>query len=338
MNLVDAGVPADQGLSSLGLLMQLAGHVLGACAVFMFSLLLISEGSRGTPTLWLFVIFATGCMRSMFQLAAGKQLLYGEAGVAGNRLGGVRRYVRFALVQSVFAIVILRFPLHATGMVAVAFGLGAAVWPITLAVVLRLPRFARFDADLPTTEDKGFEGASILMAMFGLTAATATGIVLWVMFQLPGNQLQHGTNVLMLLAIAMLFARAVMHAHAGISGLRTTSLDHAVEHANRYANFGVITAFCAGGALLLFAMAGGMPFIGLAVVCGACWLLLAWPMIVRRFFADRQFADLLAGGAAPLHRRAPDAGLTWLGWFLFAAAAWNASFLLPNFMLSAHDR
>jgi hypothetical protein len=338
VDLVDAGVPADQGLSSLGLLMQLAGHVLGACAVFMFSLLLISDGSRGTPTLWLFAIFASGCMRSMFQLAAGKQLLYGEPGQPGHRLAGVRRYINFALVQSVIAVAILHFPLHAPGMVAIAFGLGAVVWPITLAIVLRLPRFARFDADLPITEDKGFEGASIFMTVFGLTAATATALVLWVLFQQSGNQLQRGTNVLVMLAIVMLLVRAVMHAHAGISGLRTTSLDHSVEHANRYANFGVITAFCAGGALLLFAMAGGMPIIGLAVVCGSCWLLLAWPMIVRRFFADRQFADLLAGGAAPLHRRAPDAGLTWLGWFLFAAAAWNASFLVPNFMLSAHDR
>jgi hypothetical protein len=338
VDLVDAGVPADQGLSSLGLLMQLAGHVLGACAVFMFSLMLLSDGSRGTPTLWLFAIFGSGCMRSMFQLAAGKQLLYGEPGQTGGRLTGVRRYIAFSLVQSVVAVAILRFPLHLPTRFAIALGAGLAVWPIALSVLLKLPRFARFDADLPVTEDKGFEGASILMTVFGLTSTIATAMALYMIVQLPGNELQRGPNVLVLLAIAMLLVRAIMHAHAGISGLRTTSLDHSVEHANRYANFGVITAFCAGGALLLFAMAGGMPIIGLAVVCGACWLLLAWPMIVRRFFADRQFADLLAGGAAPLHRRAPDAGLTWLGWFLIGVAAWNASFLVPNFLLSPDDR
>jgi len=136
----------------------------------------------------------------------------------------------------------------------------------------------------------------------------------------------------------MLLVRSILHAHAGLSGLRTTSLDRSVEAANRYANFGVISSFCAGGALLLFAMASGMQVIGLAIVCGLCWLLLAWPMIVRRFFADRQFADLLAGGAAPIHRRSPDVGLTWLGWFLLGLAAWNASFLLPGFVMQDGDR
>jgi hypothetical protein len=61
-----------------------------------------------------------------------------------------------------------------------------------------------------------------------------------------------------------------------------------------------------------------------------CWLLIAWPMIIRKFLSDRQFADLLAGDAAPVHRRAPDAGLTWLGWLLVGHVALTASFLLPR--------
>jgi hypothetical protein len=81
-------------------------------------------------------------------------------------------------------------------------------------------------------------------------------------------------------------------------------------------------------------MSTGMHVIGLAIVCCLSWLLLAWPLIIRRFFADRQFADLLAGPGATLHRRAPDAGLTWLGWLLLALAAWNASFLVPNLAMS----
>jgi hypothetical protein len=208
---------------------------------------------------------------------------------------------------------------------------GLLVWPVALLVVIRLPRFARFDADLPVTEDKGFEGASILMLVLGLTGAIATSIILWLLLQLPGNQLQSGPNVLVLLSVVMLLVRSLLHVHAGLSGLRTTSLDHSVEAANRYANFGVISSFCAGGAMLLFAMAWGVQVIGLAIVCGLVWVLVAWPMIIRRLFADRQFADLLAGGAAPIHRRAPDAGLTWLGWLLFAMAAWNAAFTIPSF-------
>jgi hypothetical protein len=57
-------------------------------------------------------------------------------------------------------------------------------------------------------------------------------------------------------------------------------------------------------------------------------MLMAWPMIIRRFFSDRQFADLLAGDGAPIHRRAPDAGLTGLGWLLFAHAIFSGSFVI----------
>ena len=67
-------------------------------------------------------------------------------------------------------------------------------------------------------------------------------------------------------------------------------------------------------------MSSAINVAGLAIVCGLCWMLMAWPLIVRRFFSDRQFADLLAGDDAPVHRRAPDAGLTWLGWLLIAHA------------------
>jgi hypothetical protein len=63
-------------------------------------------------------------------------------------------------------------------------------------------------------------------------------------------------------------------------------------------------------------------------VCGLCWIMMAWPMIIRRFYSDRQFADLLAGDGAPIHRRAPDAGLTGLGWLLFSYAMFSGAFVV----------
>jgi hypothetical protein len=128
----------------------------------------------------------------------------------------------------------------------------------------------------------------------------------------------------------MLVARSVLHIQAGLSGLRETNVDHAVELANRYANFGVISAFCGGGAMLMFVVSVGLDVMGLALIAGLCWLLMAWPLTIRQFYGDRQFADLLAGDQAPIHRRAPDAGLTGLGWLLICHAALTASFLLPQ--------
>ena len=43
----------------------------------------------------------------------------------------------------------------------------------------------------------------------------------------------------------MLVVRSFIHVQAGFSGLRETQVDRAVELANRYANFGVISSFCA---------------------------------------------------------------------------------------------
>src|SRR5947208_10758445 len=99
----------------------------------------------------------------------------------------------------------------------------------------------------------------------------------------------------------MMVVRSFLHVQAGLSGLRETSIDRSVELANRYANFGVISSFCAGGAVLLFAMSTSLELGWLAAVCGMVWMLMAWPMVIRRFFSDRQFSDLLAGDAAPLH-------------------------------------
>ena len=76
---------------------------------------------------------------------------------------------------------------HVPGKIVLGIAGGLAVWPLTLAVLLALPRFRRFKDDLPLTEDKGFEGASILMTVLGLCGAIGTGTVLLVLLDLPGN-------------------------------------------------------------------------------------------------------------------------------------------------------
>jgi hypothetical protein len=343
VELGDAGVPADQGLSSLGLLMQLAGNMFAAYGGLIAFMMLFAMRGSG-ETLYMLILVGACITRSMFHRNAGTTLLYGQMTMAtegaNQRLSGIRKYITVALLQTLLVGAMLGGKFHVPGKIVLGLVLGLAVWPVTLAILMALPRFRRFKDDLPLTEDKGFEGASILMTVLGLCGLLGTGAVLLLLLDLPGNALTKGPGVLIALALAMLCVRSFLHVQAGLSGLRETNVDRSVELANRYANFGVISSFCAGGAMLLFVMTlpkgggGDGMMVGLVIVCGLCWLLLSWPLIIRRFFSDRQFADLLAGDNAPTHRRSPDAGLTGLGWLLLAHAAFAGSFLIPQVVLA----
>lgn len=335
--LIDPALPADQGLSSLGLLMQLAGNVFAAYAAMMaFAMLFALRGSG--ETLWVVLVLGLSVARSLFHRAAGVQLLYGNAPRSDGqvaRLAGIHAYIAFAFVQTVLVCALLQLALDAPTRVTFAFFGALALWPATLMFLLQLPRFRRYRLELPETEDKGFEGASILMAVFGATGLIAIGTLLVGVLDLPAAALVTGPSVLLLGALGLLVARAVLHLQAGLAGLRETRSERSVELANRYATFGVLGAFGASTALLLLVFAGARiaggfldGVVGIALVGGVCWMLLAWPLIVRRFFTERQFSELLATDGVSRHRRAPDAGLTALGWLLLSHAVLGGAYVI----------
>ncbi|MBL0216124.1 MAG: hypothetical protein IPQ07_19855 [Myxococcales bacterium] len=336
VSLVDPGVPADQGLSSLGLLMQLGGSLFAAVATLGTFVTMLTRGGRGEDKLWILLILGMCVTRSMFHRMAGTELLYGKRTLEGSAspLGGVKRYIVIALAQSAILFMIMVGKFHVPFGIAIGPALGLALWPAVLAVLVALPRFRRFQTELPVAEDKGFEAASVLMTVLGTTGVLGTGLFLIVMLDAGGRMLSQGPGILIMLATILLVIRSGLHVQAGLSGLRETSVDRAVELANRYANFGVISSFCAAGALLLLLMSGAMNIAALAIVAGLCWMLMAWPMIIRRFYSERQFADLMQGDQANLHRRAPDAGLSGLGWLLFAHAMMSAAMLIPQLVVT----
>jgi hypothetical protein len=336
VELVNAGAPADQGLSSLGLLMQLAGSLFAAFAVVFAFWLIVQMRGNGSELLWTFLVLGLCGVRSIFHRIAGSDLLYGRRVIGAEAptdyLGGVRRYIIIGLAHTAVMALILVAKWNAPLKIVLAVSAGLGLWPMTLAVLFASPRFARFKQEMPITEDKGFEGAAILMTVLGAIGICVATVLLLVMVQ-AGKSISQGPGVLFLLATIMLIIRSFIHVQAGVSGIRETSIDRSVELANRYANFGVISSFCAGGALLLMSMATALNVLVLAVVCALVWVLMTWPLIVRRFFSDRQFADLLAGDNAPVHRRAPDAGITGLGWLLVATSALFLSMGLPELIM-----
>ncbi len=335
VDLVDARVPADQGLTSLGLLMQLAGGLFTVlCGLMTFVSVLALRNPDHFAT-WMFVLLGASIVRSVHHRAAGSELLYGRRKIipGGETMGvasiaGIRRYVVVAVAHTLLVVAVSRLLLDTPISIALALGAALMIWPAVLIIVLSASRFRRFHRALPVSEDRGFEGASILMTVLGAAGICISATMVLAFLRLPSAVLQQGPIVLMLLGTGMLLVRSVVHVQAGVAGLGDVSIDRAVERANRYANFGVLSAFAAGGTMLMFIVAISLDFADLALISGACWALMAWPLIIRRFFSDRQFDDVMAGDQSPVLHRAPDMGLTALGWLLVAHAAVSASVLI----------
>ncbi|HEU0031135.1 MAG TPA: hypothetical protein VFQ53_10920 [Kofleriaceae bacterium] len=332
-------------MSSLGLLMQLAGSVFPAgCALVTFVSLYAAGRTPRSLAAWLFLLLGISIARSLVHRMAGSELLYGAPATLDGRprspLGGIRRYLHVAVAHTVVFCLVVRFALHVPTTPTLAIAAGLALWPSVLGVLLHTDVLRRFERGVPLAEDKGFEAAAILMTVLGACGVLATTMMLVLLFESAGREvLRDGRTILVAMGLTLLVARSCIHVQAGVCGLRETSVDHAVELANRYANFGVIASFCVGGALLLAFITQTPNVFGLVLITSVCWMLMAWPLIVRRFFGDRQFAELLAGDQAALHRRAPDAGLTGLGWLLLGHAVLGASFAIPQLcgVLARHD-
>jgi len=340
--LVGARLPADHGLSGLGLIMQLGGTLFTAASAVLGLIMVISmvqlnahmgsygRGPDNSITLWVLAIATTGILRSMAHRAAGTRLLY-EGN--GTPFSGIRRYLVMSLIQTVVWTAFFATKVHAPGTLLALLVVMLAAWPAALALVISLPRFKALDQALPMAEDKGFEGAAILMLIFGLTGLGFSLVLLYTTLQLPSQLLAQLPGIILLLVLVMLVIRSSLHVVAGWRGVSETHMDRAVEAAGRYGDFGMITAFVAGGGMLLLMMAGGAEVTGILAICLVAWLLLAWPLIIRKFFSERQFADLLAGGEAPLHRRAPDLGHATLGWLLLALGVMAMASALPQALL-----
>jgi hypothetical protein len=327
--------PADFGLSGLGLVMQLAGSLFAALtSMFGFVALIASArmGSMGgdSPVLWYLLIAGSGVTRSLIHRAAGSNLLYGH-----DPFRGIHHYLIASAINVMALLAFFIGKVHAPAEVWLPMAGVFSVWPVTLFVAIHLPGIQPLADHIPVTEDKGFEGASILMLVLGLSGAIISGVGLYVLIKAPGAT--HGIGALFLVVMLVLFIRSILHVMAGSRGGRETHVDRAVEATNRYADFGVIASFIVGGIFLILMMMGGADATSLIMIMCVVWALLAWPMIVRRFFSERQFADMMDGSSGS-HARSPDLGMSSLGWLLLAMGLIVLASELPAVLLGhGHD-
>jgi hypothetical protein len=339
--LAGARMPADLGTSGLGLLMQLGGSLFAALTAVLGFLQLVNLSSfarygAGTQMLAVLGIAAVGIARSAQHRSAGVALLYPGAAGGDDPRRALRRYLVIAAVHTGLCSVFLLWndvEVGTTLSVVLAF----AAWPAILAVALRRGPLRHLAGAAPVAEDKGFEGAAVLMLLFGLSGALFTALLVVGVVSLPGSVSSSGPGVFFLVMLVLLLLRSGLHVHAGWRGLHETHIDRAVESTNRYADFAVIVSFVAAAILLVIMMMEQAGVQGILFIGGLAWVLLLWPLALRRFFGERQFADLLAGDAAPVHRRSPDRGLTALGWLLLALGAINLAFSLPSALVPTDD-
>lgn len=334
--LVGPRLPADHGLGSLGLLMQLTGSLLAGYMVLIGMFPIFANTHGGFVVV--FLVGALGTIRSLFHRAAGGALVYGSP---QGIFRPIHVYAAVSAVQTVLTLVLINVDDKLPLVVNVSIGLALLAWPAVLLVLVTRRSMRELVAhdSLPVAEDFGFEGAAALMMLLGLFGAMFTAFMLYGSLKLFGTALG-GQGFLVVGILAMLLIRSILHATAGVKGTRGIDSDGATESAARYFSFGVVSSVVTGGALLiLFFSTPGVGLHPALLLLGAVtvYLLMAWPVILRRFYSERNFSALLSGADGPSVRRAPDAGMTAVGWLLLGLGVLQLAFALPFALSGSGD-
>ncbi|HEX4416786.1 MAG TPA: hypothetical protein VH165_02755 [Kofleriaceae bacterium] len=342
VDLPGAGVPADHGLASLGLMMQLAGRITAALAALAIVVGMQQSAIDRAILPWLVMLGIGAIGRSILHQIAGRDLVYGRRtadGRAANPFAATRLYVLFGIGHAI-VIGAMMPELGMTRPTAVGVMIALAVWPIALAVILqtlgrtpgktssrtpsRTPEHSqagpRLDPALPLGEDRGLEGASIVMTVLGAAGLVSAAALLLLIGALRHYHLRPDSTVILGAVFTVLALRAVMQLRAGLAGLGAASFDLLAERTARYTRFGMLSALGLG--MLTAPLLMAQLFVPAALMCAAIvtWLAMAWPLTIRRFVDHRRCTEVILGPQV-IHRRAPDAGLTALGWLLVGHAA-----------------
>lgn len=317
--------PADQGLSSLGLIMTLTGSVMAPLIGAMLLLQIRVSAERASAlsglgvdgeghTLWLFCLLIASVVRSMVHRMAGLRMWRDVPGDP-PALSGITTYLIAAGAQTGLLVVFLRIKADAPAGALLGTIAVMMAWPAAVYAVTRMRRFQELEPRPPVAQDNGFEGLAVLMSIFGFAGLVCSAVIVILGFsardESPGM-----ANVLLLCGVA-LTVRSIIHLSVGYRAVRGTAVNAANDFL-RYGDVGIAIGAGVGGVLTLWLFTMSLDIFALALGVGVMLALMAWPSIVRRFVSWRQLADI-AGDV--VRRRSPDAGVTALGWLLLAGAA-----------------
>ncbi|MBL4634887.1 MAG: hypothetical protein JKY56_13530, partial [Kofleriaceae bacterium] len=223
-----------------------------------------------------------------------------------------KRYILVGIVQSIVVFFLLK-NMDMPSDVSLYLLIVLLAWPTALGVMMLLPQFKLDSQELAHPEDMGFESVAVLMTIMGIAGSLIMGLVVYSMVSSPIMR-SEVPGILAILVGGMLLVRSIFHAQAGMRGISGIDSDRAMETANRYVQFGIVSAIITGALFLLQMLMQSVHLASLVVAFGISYLLLIWPNILRTFIGDRNFALIL--NEETTTRRAPDTGLTALGWLL----------------------
>jgi hypothetical protein len=306
--------------------MQLVGGVMTAIVAgygFIFMISVGLSGGRGdgagSMMLWVLLILGSSLARSAAHKRAGDRLLHDGSGTPAQALG---RYLLFAAIQT--GVVAMAMLVEgAPSELLVTLILVLAAWPVALLIIAK-PMIEEFGGAVPMGDDKGFEGAAILLLIFGSIGLCIGAVMLFGWLEWPSEMKSQLLGVGMLAAYVMLIIRSVLHLRAGIRGVSATHMNQTADAVAKYAQFGVVASVVVAAVLFLAFVTsmgdrapGAAMFLMMVMVAMVAWVLLVWPLAVRRFFGERQFS-LMLDARESNRQLSPDRGLPTLGWLLLA--------------------
>lgn len=325
-----ARVAADQGLSGLGMLMQLAGGIMAIVTLAVIGTALATHVRfYDVHPIWMYSILVLSLRRSLLQRRAGIVLVYGPGDQRHPQTRSVRRYIRFALGQSAVVLAILHFQFAVTSTALGALALALIAWPAILAVVLALPRFRSFREEIPMSEDQGFAGAAMYMTVFGLWGTVVTAIGAFVtLMKISAGVWPAYFWLFAVPPLVILLIRSILEVQGGLSGLRSIGIDRQTPE---YLTFAYLMLIFLG---LFITLSSNRNPTSWMLCLGIYGSIPVWPLAIRRFIRERRYPHFLAhyrpGGA-----HTPDAGLAWLGWLLLGSSVASASIHLLQRTLNA---
>jgi hypothetical protein len=272
------------------------------------------------------VISCAAILRSLLHVRAGRALTR-RSGPA--RLDPSYTYIAVAFAQTALSLAWLHLIGGDNGdwIHFLVAALGLLVWPTSLLAMLIHPRLRRAAAQVPSHATSGVPGP--LLVVLGLIGALAALFIIYAVlgFADPRSPAPFTVRFLIAYACALLMARSILQAIAGVRGMSAADDQRTQRAMARYIRFGLLSSVLVGAALLVAQLveqqAGDYWNAQLRGIDG--WtmflLLLCWPLVLRPAVAARSSPD-----------RAPDTGLASLGWLLLAAGVFQLALAVPSIL------